>query len=94
MTMDVTSSIIVSFGVVISSYFVTSYLKFRSQLDADTKIEVQRMRSNADLGSARAEAGAWNYGQQDTGNDLSSIMGLLSNPALQPLIQKFLTKKE
>ena len=80
---------------------VFSYMKYSARLDSETQIQKANAYASAQLGSARAEFGAFQYGQDEPQGggllgglgEVGQIVQLMSDPTVRALIEKFKEKK-
>lgn len=75
----------------------------KAEIDKDFKLERAKLYAKRDIQVAKVEAGAeYSLESLDAGNNnsptgefnITSIMELLSNPQIKPLIDQFMKKKE
>lgn len=98
METEVLIAVIYTIGLVLIAFLTLRHFKQCAELDSETKIERERMRTNADIYSAKAEAGALDYGQtKDEGGFFEKIISsaVTNNPELvSKLVSSFTQKKQ
>lgn len=83
-------------GVVLIAVVAIQAWKHVSEIENEAKIAKATAYANAQKAGYLAEAGALNYGQESEAGglgDIGNIVSLLSNPAAQELIKKFVKKE-
>lgn len=97
MDTTVLTAIIYTVGFVVTSFMILSHLKRLAELDSETKVERERLRTNADMFSSKAEAGALNYGNEsgEVGMMEKIITSVVtSNPEIVAKLVSGITKKQ
>lgn len=97
MDTTVLTAIIYTVGFVSVAFLVLRHFKQVAELDSETKIERERLRTNADMFSSKAEAGALNYGSESSeGGMMEKIITSVvsSNPEIVAKLVSGITKKQ